>query len=80
MSCYIDSRLSVTSSEVLANGMTATAGFFTIADTENSATAILSGDFGKLTFGSIDADGAVQAGEFGSAVSITTAITLHLYL
>ena len=27
MSCYIDSRLSVTSFEVLANGMTATAGF-----------------------------------------------------
>ena len=33
MSSYIDSRLSVTSSEVLANGMTATAGFSITADT-----------------------------------------------
>jgi len=72
MSSYIDSRLSVTSSEVLANGMTATAGFFITADTENSGTAILSGDFGKLTFGSIDADGAIQAGDVGGAVSNTT--------
>jgi len=68
MSSYIDSRLSVTSFEVLANGMTATAGFFIIADTENSGTAILSGDFGTLTFGSIDADGAIQAGDVGGAV------------
>ena len=68
MSSYIDSCLSVTSFEVLANGMTATAGFFIIADTENSGTAILSGDFGTLTFGSIDADGAIQAGDVGGAV------------
>ena len=72
MSSYIDSHLSVTSSEVLANGMTATAGFFIAADTENSGTAILSGDFGTLTFGSIDADGAIQAGDVGGAVSNTT--------
>ena len=72
MSSYIDSRLSVTSSEVLANGMTATAGFFITADTENSGTAILSGDFGTLTFGSIDADGAIQAGDVGGAVSNIT--------
>ena len=69
MSSYIDSRLSVTSSEVLANGMTATAGFFITADTENSGTAILSGDFGTLTFGSIDADGVIQAGDVSGAVS-----------
>ena len=68
MSSYIDSRLSVTSFEVLANGMNATAGFFITADTENSGTAILSGDFGTLTFGSIDADGAIQAGDVGGAV------------
>ena len=72
MSSYIDSRLSVTSFEVLANGMIATAGFFITADTENSGTAILSGDFGTLTFGSIDADGAIQAGDVGGAVSNIT--------
>ena len=72
MSSYIDSRLSVKSPEVLANGMTATAGFFITADTENSGTAILSGDFGTLTFGSIDADGAIQAGDVGGAVSNIT--------
>ena len=72
MSSYIDSRLSVTSFEVLANGMNATAGFFITADTENSGTAILSGDFGTLTFGSIDADGAIQAGDVGGAVSNIT--------
>ena len=72
MSSYIDSCLSVTSFEVLANGMIATAGFFITADTENSGTAILSGDFGTLTFGSIDADGAIQAGDVGGAVSNIT--------
>ena len=72
MSSYIDSRLSVTSFEVLANGMNATAGFFITADTENSGTAILSGDFGTLTFGLIDADGVIQAGDVGGAVSNIT--------
>jgi len=71
-----DSRLSVASSEVLANGMTATATFSITADTdddtENSGTATLSGDFGSLTVGSIDADGAFQAGDVGGAVPDTT--------
>ena len=71
-----DSRLSVASSEVLANGMTATATFSITADTdddtENSGTATLSGDFGTLTVGSIDADGAFQAGDVGGAVPDTT--------
>ena len=71
-----DSRLAVASSEVLANGMTATAGFSITADTdddtENSGTATLSGDFGTLTVGSIDADGAFQAGDVGGAVPDTT--------
>jgi hypothetical protein len=71
-----DSRLSVASTEVLANGMTATAGFSITADTdddtENSGTATLSGDFGTLTVGSIDADGAFQAGDVGGAVPDTT--------
>jgi len=71
-----DSRLAVASSEVLANGMTATAGFSITADTdddtENSGTATLAGDFGTLTVGSIDADGAFQAGDVGGAVPDTT--------
>ena len=71
-----DSRLSVASSEVLANGMTATAAFTltsdTDDDTENSGTATLVGDFGTLTVGSIDADGAFQAGDIGGAVANTT--------
>ena len=71
-----DSRLSVASSEVLANGMTATAGFSITADTdddtENSGTATLAGDFGSLTVGEIDADGAFQAGDVGGAVPDTT--------
>ena len=68
-----DSSLRVASSEVLANGMTATAGFSITADTdddtENSGTATLAGDFGTLTVGSIDADGAFQAGDVGGAVA-----------
>jgi len=74
-----DSMLRVDSSEVLANGMTATAGFKITADTdddtENSGTATLAGDFGTLTVGSIDADGAFQAGDVGGAVPDTTEST-----
>jgi hypothetical protein len=74
-----DSMLRVDSSEVLANGMTATAGFAITADTdddtENSGTATLAGDFGTLTVGSIDADGAFQAGDVGGAVADTTEST-----
>ena len=71
-----DSRLSVASSEVLANGMTATAGFSITADTdddtENSGTASLAGDFGTLTAGSIDSDSAFQAGDVAGTVADTT--------
>jgi len=74
-----DARLSVASSEVLANGMTATAAFVILADhdddTENQGTATLTGDFGALTVGEIDADGAFQAGDVGGAVSDTTEST-----
>ena len=74
-----DSRLSVASSEVLANGMTATAGFSITADTdddtENSGTASLAGDFGALAVGSIDADGAFQAGDVAGVVANTTEST-----
>jgi hypothetical protein len=76
---YTDARLSVASSEVLANGMTATAAFVILADhdddTENQGTATLTGDFGALTVGEIDADGAFQAGDVGGAVSDTTEST-----
>jgi hypothetical protein len=71
-----DARLSIASSEVLANGMTATAGFAILADhdddTENSGTASLAGDFGTLTVGDIDADAAFQAGDVAGLVSNTT--------
>jgi hypothetical protein len=59
--------------------MTATAGFSITADTdddtENSGTASLAGDFGTLTVGSIDADGAFQAGDVAGVVSNTTEST-----
>jgi hypothetical protein len=71
-----DSRFGMAASEVLANGMTATAAFTLTADTdddtENSGTGSLAGDFGTLTVGSIDADGAFQAGDVGGAVANTT--------
>jgi hypothetical protein len=71
-----DARLSIASSEVLANGMTATAGFAILADhdddTENSGTASLAGDFGTLTLGSIDSDAAFQAGDVAGVVDDTT--------
>jgi hypothetical protein len=71
-----DARLSIASSEVLANGMTATAGFAILADTdddtENSGTASLAGDFGTLTVGSIDSDAAFQAGDVAGVVDDTT--------
>jgi hypothetical protein len=71
-----DARLSIASSEVLANGMTATAGFAILADTdddtENSGTATLAGDFGMLTVGSIDSDAAFQAGDVAGVVDDTT--------
>ena len=71
-----DSSLRVDSSEVLANGMTATAGFSITADhnddTENSGTASLAGDFGTLTVGEIDSDGAFQSGDVAGIVADTT--------
>lgn len=74
-----DARLSIASSEVLANGMTATATFGILADhnddTENAGTASLAGDFGTLTVGSIDADSAFQAGDVAGVVANTTEST-----
>ena len=67
-----DAALSIASSEVLANGMTATASFDILGGVTNSGTATLSGDFGTLTVGSIDSDAAFQAGDVAGVVSDTT--------
>ena len=65
-----EAALSVSASEVLANGMTATA-TFDVLDGENQGSASLAGDFGTLTAGEIDADGAFQMGDVGGAVGNT---------
>jgi len=67
-----DAALSIASSEVLANGMTATASFDILGGVTNSGTATLAGDFGTLTVGSIDSDAAFQAGDVAGVVSDTT--------
>jgi hypothetical protein len=66
-----DAALSISSSEVLANGMTATATFDVLAG-DNQGTASLAGDFGMLTIGDIDSDGAFQAGDVGTVVGDST--------
>ena len=65
-----EAALSVSASEVLANGMTATATFDVLGG-EDQGSASLSGDFGTLTAGEIDADGAFQMGDVGGAVGNT---------
>ena len=65
-----DAALSLSASEVLANGMTATATFDVLTG-EDQGTASLAGDFGTLTAGEIDADGAFQMGDVGGAVGNT---------
>jgi len=65
-----DAALSLSASEVLANGMTATATFDVLAG-ESQGTATLTGDFGALTVGEIQNDGAFQAGDVGGAVALS---------
>ena len=65
-----DVGLSLSASEVLANGMTATATFDVLGG-ENQGSASLAGDFGTLSAGEIDADGAFQMGDVGGAVGNT---------
>ncbi len=65
-----DAALSLSASEVLANGMTATATFDVLAG-EDQGSASLAGDFGTLTAGKIDSDGAFQAADVGGAVGNT---------
>jgi len=65
-----DAALTIASSEVLANGMTATASIDVLGD-ESQGIATLAGDFGTLTAGKIDSDGAFQAGDVASVVGDT---------
>ncbi|MDC1341560.1 porin [Oceanospirillaceae bacterium] len=65
-----DAALSLSASEVLANGMTATASLDVLAG-ENQGSATLTGDFGSLTVGEIDSDGAFQAADVGGVVANT---------
>jgi len=66
-----DAAIALASSEVLANGMTATASLNVLGD-DTQGTATLSGDFGTLTVGSIDSDGAFQAGDVAGVVGDST--------
>jgi len=65
-----DAALSLSASEVLANGMTATATFDVLSG-ENQGSATLAGDFGTLTAGEITNDAAFQFGDVGGAVGAT---------
>ena len=62
-----DAALSLSASEVLANGMTATATFDVLAG-ESQGTATLTGDFGSLTVGEITNDAAFQSGDVADVV------------
>ena len=65
-----DATLKIDTSEVLDNGMTVTATLDIFGGT-NQGTATLTGDFGTITAGKIDADGAFQAGDVGEVVANT---------
>ena len=68
----VDSDLDISSTEVLANGMTATASF-DVGSEGDSGKLGLSGDFGALTIGSaLDSDGAFQAGDVAGVIADTT--------
>ena len=66
-----DAAFGLATSEVLANGMTATASLDILGD-DTQGTAALVGDFGTLTVGSIDSDGAFQAGDVAGVVGDST--------
>lgn len=71
----IDAKLNLDTTEVLTNGMTATASFGILADkdddTDNAGKVSLAGDFGTLTVGSsLDRDGAFQAGNIGNGLPV----------
>ena len=62
-----DAALSLSASEVLANGMTATATLDVLAG-ESQGSATLTGDFGSLTVGEITNDAAFQSGDVADVV------------
>ena len=67
----IDSKLKLESTEVLTNGMTATASLGLLADsdddTDNAGKVSLAGDFGTLTVANdLDRDGVFQFGNVGA--------------
>jgi len=62
-----DAALSLSASEVLANGMTATASLDVLAG-ESQGSASLTGDFGSLTVGEITNDAAFQSGDVADVV------------
>lgn len=65
----VDSDLDISSTEVLTNGMTATASF-DVGSEGDSGKVGLEGDFGALTIGSgLDADGAFQFADIGAAAA-----------
>lgn len=69
----VDSDLDISSTEVLTNGMTATASF-DVGSEGDSGKVGLSGDFGALTIGSgLDSDGAYQSADIGAVVADATA-------
>jgi len=69
----VDSDLDISSTEVLANGMIATASFDVNTADNTQGEAGLSGDFGALTVGSaLDSDSAFQAGDIGDVIVDTT--------
>jgi hypothetical protein len=67
-----DAALTLSASEVLANGMTATATFNVLdIESQSDSSATLTGDFGTLTAGNIDSDGAFQSGNVAGVVDNT---------
>jgi len=64
----IESSVTLASSEVLANGMTATASI-SVLGADDAGTAGLTGDFGTLTFGSgIDDEAGTRHGDVGGVM------------
>lgn len=66
-----DASLKISAEEQLTNGMTAKGEFEIMASDGNRGMASLSGDFGTLTGGDIDSDGAFQMGDVAELVDNT---------
>jgi len=67
-----DVAVKVSASEVLANGMTATATLNLLAgESQDASSATLTGDFGSLTVGSMLNDSAFQSGDVADVVGLS---------